>query len=210
MSLGGSSDLWIVEGILGRGNIFRIMIAIFYGQIDGEKVEAVTDFIFLGFKVTADSNCSHEIKRCLFLGRKVMTSPRQHIKKQRHHFADKSPYSQCYGFSSNYVWIWDWGHKEGWAPKNWCLQIVVLEKTLESPSDCKEIKSVDLNGNQPWIFIRRTDAKAKAPVLWPPNAQSWLTGGDPDAGEDWCWREKWVAEDEMVTVHHQLSGHESD
>ena len=161
MSLGGSSDLGIVEGILGRGNIFRIMIAIFYGQIDGAKVEAVTDFIFLGFKVTADSNCSHEIKRCLFLGRKVMTSPRQHIKKQRHHFADKSPYSQCYGFSSNYVWMWDWGHKEGWAPKNWCLQIVVLEKTLESPSDCKEINSVDLKWNQPWIFIRRTDAKAK-------------------------------------------------
>ena len=97
---------------------------------------------------------------------------RQWIKKQRHHFADKGPYSQSYGFSSGHVWIWELDHKEGWVPKNWCFQTVVLEKTLESPLDIKEIKPVYPYGKQPWIFIGRTDAETKAPILWPPAGKS--------------------------------------
>ena len=108
-------------------------------QMDGEKVETVTDFIFLGSKINVDGDCSHQIKRCLLLGRKAMTNLRQFIKKQRHHFADQGPYNQSYSFSSSHVWMWELDHKEGWVPKNWCLQIVVLEKTSESPLDCKEI-----------------------------------------------------------------------
>ena len=106
--------------------------------------------------------------------------PRQHIKKQRHHFADKDLHSQSCGFSSSHVWMWDSDHKEGWVLKNWCFQIVVLEKTLESPLNCKEIKLVNPKGNQPWIFIGRTDAEA--PILWPPDVNSWPIGKKP-----WCW-----------------------
>ena len=106
---------------------------------------------------------------------------RQHIKKQRHHFADKSPYSQCYGFSSSHVWMWDLDHKEGRVPKNWCFQAVVLKKTLESPLDCKEIKPVNPKGNKSWIFIGRADAEDETPILWPPDVKSWLTG------KDWYW-----------------------
>jgi len=131
-------------------------------------METVSDFIFLGSKITADSNCSHKIKRCLLLGRKAMINLGNILKKQRHHFADKGPYSQSYVFSSSHVQMWELDHTEGWAPKNWCFLIVVLEKTLESPLDCKEIKPVNPKGDQPWIFIRRTDAEAEAPILWPP------------------------------------------
>ena len=98
-------------------------------------------------------------------------------------------------------------HKEGWEPKNWCFQIVVLEKTLKSPLDSKEIKPVKPKGNQPWIFIGRIDAEAEFPTLWPPDMKSWLTGKDPDAGKDW-WQEKRVTEDEMVGWHHWLNEHE--
>ena len=108
-------------------------------QIDGEKVEPVTDFIFLGSKTTEDSDCSHEIKRDLLLGRKAMKNL-DSLKEQRHHFADKRPYSQSYGFSSSHVWMWELDHKEGWVLKNWCVRIVVLEKILESPLDSLEIK----------------------------------------------------------------------
>ena len=108
-----------------------------------ETMETMTDFIFLGSKITADGNCSHKIKRLLLFGRKrKYDKPRQHIKKQRHHFADKDPSSQSYGFSSNHVWMWELDYKESWVPKNWCSWIV-LEKTLESPLDCKEIKPVN-------------------------------------------------------------------
>ena len=107
--------------------------------------------------------------------------PRHHIKKQRHHFTDKGLYSQGHGFSSSYVGMWELDHKEGWVLKNWCFQIVVLDKTLESPLDCKEIKPVNPKGNQPWIFIGRIDAEAEAPIHWPPDVKSWLTG------KDWCW-----------------------
>ena len=129
-------------------------------EIDRETVETVSDFIFLGSKITADGDCSHEIKRSLLLGRKVMTQPRQHIKKQRHSFANKSLFSQSSGFSSSHVWIWELDHKESWAPKNWCFLTVVLEKTLESPLECKEIQPVHPKVNQSWIFTVRTDAEA--------------------------------------------------
>ena len=137
--------------------------------------------------------------------------PRQQIKKQRHYFASKGLSSQSYCFSSSHIWMWELDHKESWAPKNWCFLTVVLEKTLESPLDCKEIKLVNPKGDQPCIFIRRTDAEAEAPILWPPDAKSWLTGKDPDAGKDWGQQEeKGTTEDKMVGWHRQLKGHESE
>ena len=125
-------------------------------QIDGEKVEAVTDFIFS--RITADHDCNHETKT-LVAWKESYDKSRQHIKKQRHHFANKGLYSQNYGFSSSHVWMWEVDHKEGWALKNWCFWTVVLEKTLGSPSDCK-IKPLNPKGNQLWIFIGRTAAEA--------------------------------------------------
>ena len=129
-------------------------------------------------------------------------------KRQRHYFADKSPSSQNYGFSSSHVWMWELDYKESWAPKNWCFWTVVLEKTLESPLDGKEIQPVIPKGNQPWIFIGRSDAKAETPILWLPDVKNWLIWKDPDAGKDWRWEEKGTTEDEMVGWHHSLNGHE--
>ena len=105
-----------------------------------------------------------------------------HIQKLRHYFAKKGPSSQGYGFSSGPVWMWELDYKESWAQKNWCFWIVVLEKTLESPLDCKEIQPVHPKGDQSWVFIGRTDVEAETPILWPPDSKSWLTGKDPDAG----------------------------
>ena len=122
--------------------------------------------------------------------------------------ADKRPSSRSYGSSSSHVWMWELDHKQGWAPKNWCFITVVLEKTLESPLDCREIKSVHPKGNQSWIFIGRTDAESEAPILWPPDAKNWLIGKDPDAEKDWRQEEKGTTEDEMVGWHHRLDGHE--
>ena len=138
--------------------------------------------------------------------------PRQRIKKQRHHFANKGPYSQSYGFSCSHVRMWELDHKEGWARKNRCCQTVVLEETLESPLDCIEVKPVNSKGNEPWMFTGRTDAAAEAPVLWPPDGKSWLIGKDPDAGKDWSKGAKGEgrAEDEMVGWHHLLNRHESE
>ena len=135
--------------------------------------------------------------------------PRQHIKKQRHYSANKGPPSQSYGFFSSHVWMWELDYKESWAPKNWCFWTVVLEKTLESPLDSKEIQPVHPKGNQSWIFIGRTDAEAEAPILWPPEAKNWLIWKDPDAGKDWRQEEKGTT-DEMVGWHHWLDGHESE
>ena len=132
----------------------------------------------------------------------------QHIKKQTHDFANKGPSSQSYGFSSSHVWTWELDHKESWALKNWCFWTVVLERTLESPLDCKEIKPVNPKGSQSWIFIGRTDAEAEAPILWPPDAKNWLIWKDPDAGKDWGQEEKGTTEDEMVGWHHRLDGYE--
>ena len=128
--------------------------------------------------------------------------PRQYIKKQRHLFAEKDPYDQSYGFSSSHVWMWELDHKEGRVLKNWCFQTVMLEKTLEGPLDCKEIKPVRPKGDQPWTFIVSTDAKAEAPTLWPTDAKSQLIGKDPDAGKDLGQEEKGMAEDEMFGWHH--------
>ena len=144
-------------------------------QIDGEKVETVTDFILLGSKITVDGDCSHEIKRYLFLGRKAMTNLDKSIKKQRHHSADKGPYRQSYGFSSTHEWMWELDHKEGWVLKNWWFSTVVLERrTLEIPLDCKETIPINPKGNQPLIVIGMTDAKAEAAILWPPDVKSQL------------------------------------
>ena len=103
--------------------------------------------------------------------------------------------------------MWELDYKESWVPKNWCFWTVMLEKTLESPLDSKEIQPVHPKGNQSWIFIGRTDVEAEAPILWPPHAKNWLIGKDPDAGKDWRWEEKGMTEDEMVGWHHRLDGH---
>ena len=122
-----------------------------------------------------------------------------------HHFVNKDFYTQSYGLSSSHVRMWELDHKEGWAPKNWCFWTVVLEKTLESPLDCKKIKPVNPKGSQPWIFTGRTDAEAKVSILWTPDVKS--PGKDPDAGK--YWKQKKVAtEDEIVVWHHWLNGHE--
>ena len=138
-----------------------------------ETVETVSEFILGGSKITEDGDCSHEIKRCLLLGRKD-DQPREHIKKQRHYFANKGPSSQGYGFSSSHVWMWELDYKESWAPKNCCFWTVVLEKTLESPLDCKGIQPVHPKENLSWIFIGRTDVEGETPILWPPDVKSWL------------------------------------
>ena len=168
-------------------------------QIEGEKVETVTDFIFLSSKITVDHDCSHKIKRCLFLERKAMINL-DSISKKRHHFADKGPYSQSYGFSSSHVWMWELDYKESWALKNWWFWIMVLKKTLESSVDCKEIKPVHPKRNQSWIFTGKTDSEVKS------DAKNWLIGKDPDAGEDWRREEKWMTEDEMVGWHYRWDG----
>ena len=136
-------------------------------EIDGESVETVTNFIFLGSKITADGDCSHEIKRYLLKD-----------------------------------------YKERWAQKNWYFWTMVLEKTLETPLDCKEIQPVHPKGNQSWIVIGRTDVEAETPILWPPDAKNWLIWKDPDAGKDWRQEERGTTEDEMVEWHHGLNEHE--
>ena len=135
--------------------------------------------------------------------KKSYDKPRQSIKKQRHHFANKGPYSQSYGFSSSHVQMLELDCKEGWAPKNWYFQTLVLEKTLKSPLSCKEIKAVNPKGNQPWIFI----SEAEAPILWAPDANNRLIVKEPDAEKDWG-QEKGATKDEMVGWHHWLNGHE--
>ena len=144
----------------------------------GETMGTVTDFILGGSKITADVDCSHEIQRHLLLERKVVTNLDSILKNSDiRYFADKGPYSQGNGLSSSHVWMWELNHKEGRAPKNWCFWTVVLEKILDNPLGRKEIKPVNLKGNQSWIFIGRTDAEAETPILWPPNLKNW----------PWCW-----------------------
>ena len=111
-------------------------------------------------------------------------------------------------FSSSYVWMWELDYKESWALRNWCFSTVVLEKTLASPLDCKEIQPVNPKGDQSWLCIRRIDAESEAPVLWSPDTKNWLIGKDPDAGKDWRQEEKGMTEDEMVGWHHRLYGYE--
>ena len=130
------------------------------------------------------------------------------MKKQRHYFANKGPSSQSDLFSSSHVWMWKLDYKESWAPKNWCFWTVVLEKTLESPLDCKEIQPVNSKGNQSWIFIGRTDAEPETPIFWLADVKNQLIWKDPDTGKDWRQKEKGKTEDEMVGWHHWIDGHE--
>ena len=171
-------------------------------------METVRLFIFLGSKITADGDCSHEIKRCLLLGRKVMTNLDSILKSRDITLQKNVHLVKSYGFSSNHVWLWVLNSKKSWEPKNWCFWTVVLEKTLENPLECKEIQPVHPKGDQSWIFIGRTDAEVEAPILWPPDVKSWLIGKDPDTGKDWGQEEKGTTEDEMVGWPHQLIGHE--
>ena len=175
-------------------------------QIEGETMETMTDFIFGAPKSLQMVTAAMDLKDTCSL-KKSYDKPRQHIKKQRQYFVDKGPSSQSYGFSSSHVWMWELDYKESWALKNWCFWTVVLEKTLESPLDCKEIQSVHPKGNQSWIFIGRTDAEAETLILWPPDVKNWLIGKDPDAEKDWR-QEKGTTEDEMLRWHHWLNGHE--
>ena len=163
---------------------------------------------FWGSKVTAAGDCSDEMKRFLLLRSKALTNLDSIIKKQRHYFADKGLSTQSYGFSNSLVLMWQLDHKESWVLKKWCFLTMVLEKTLESPLDCKEIKPVNPKRNQSWIFIGRADAEGEAPILWWPNAKNWLIGKDPDAGKHWKKEEKGMTADEILGRHHWLDGHE--
>ena len=169
-------------------------------QIDGETMETVTDFIFLGFKITADSDFSLEIKRCLLCGRKAMTNLESILKSRDITLPTKVHLVKATVFPA-VMWMWELDYKESQAPKNWCFW------TASSPLDCKEIKPINPKENQSWILIGRIDAEADAPVYWPPDMKSWLIGKDPDAGKDWRQEEKGTIEGEMFGWHHQLSGH---
>ena len=160
---------------------------------------------FLGSKITADNDCSHVTKRCSLLGRKAMTNLDSMLKSRDITLLTKVRISQIYGFTSSHVWIWELNHKDGWEPKSCSFWTMVLEKTLESPLDCKEIQPVHPK-DQRWIFTGRTDTEVEAPILWPPDVKSQLIGKDPDAGKDWGQEEKGVTEDEMVGWYYRLSG----
>ena len=168
----------------------------------------VTDFLFLGSKITADGDCSHEVKRHILLGRKAMTKLDSTLKSRDITLPTKVHLVKSYDFSSCHVWVWELDHKESWALKNWCFWTVVLEKTLESPLDCKEIQSVYPKGNKSGIFIGKTDAEAETPVLWPLDGKNWLIWKDLDAEIDCRWEKKGTTEDEIVGWHHRLNGHE--
>ena len=175
-------------------------------QIDGGKMETVTDSILGGSKISADYYCSHEIKKCLLLGRKVMTNLDSILKTRNITLPRKVHLVKAmvfpvvtYGCKSRTI-------KKSWVPKNWCFWTVVLKKTFESPLDCKETQPVHPKGNQSKIFIRKTDAEAETAIHWPPDTKSWLIWKDPDAGKDRGW-EKGKTEDEMVGWHPQFNAH---
>ena len=151
-------------------------------QIDGEIDEKLC---VLGLQNHCRRWLQPRYQKMLAPWKKSYDQPRQHVKKQRYYLANKGPSSPSYSFSTSYVWMWEMNHIEGWEPsQTWCFWTVVLEKTLESPLDSKEIQPVHSKGNQSWIFIERTDAEAETPVLWPPDAKNWFIGKDPDAGKD--------------------------
>ena len=164
--------------------------------------------IFLGSKITADSDCSHEIKRHLLLVIKIMTNLDSILKSRNIALPTQVHLVKAMVFFSSHAWMWEFDCEESWVPKNWCFGTVVLEKTLESPLDCKEIQPVHPKGDQSWVFIGRTDAEAETAILCLPDVKNWLFGKDPDAGKDWRWEEKGATEDEMVGWHHWLNGHE--
>ena len=172
-------------------------------------MERVADFIFLSSKITADGDYSHEIKRHLLLGRKVMTNTDSILKSRDITLPTKSVWSR--------LWFFQWscmdvrvGLWRKLRPKNWCFWTVVLEKTFESPLDCKEIQPVYPKGDQSWVFVGRTDTEAETPIFWPLRAKSWLIGKDPDAGRDWGQEEKGTTEDQMAGWYHRLNGHECE
>ena len=173
-----------------------------------ETVETVRDFIGGGSQITADGDCSHEIKRRLLLGRKVMTNLDSILKNRDITLSAKVHLVKAMVFKIVMYGCESWDYKESWVPKNWCFWTVVLENTLESPLDCKEIQPVHPKGNQCWIFIGRTDAEAETPILWPPDSKHWVIGKEPDAGKYWGQEEKGMTENEMVGWHHRLNGHE--
>ena len=157
-----------------------------------------------GSKITSDGDCSHEIKRCLLLGRKVMTNLDSILKSREITLPTMVHLVKAMVFPV--IWMWEFDYKESWAPKNWCFWTVVLEKTLESPLVCREIQPVHPKGKQSWVFTGRTDAEAETLILWPPDVKKWLIRKDPDAVKDWWQEEKGMTEDEMVGWHHQLDG----
>ena len=168
-----------------------------------------SDRLYFGSsKITADGDCSHEIKRLLLLGRKVMTNLNSIFKSRDITLSTKVRLVKATDFPSDHVWMWELDYKESWVPKHWCFWTVVLEKTLESPLDCKEIQPVHPKGDQSWVFIGRTDVEAETPVVWLLDVKSRLIGKDPDAGKDWGQEEKGMTEDEMAGWHHQLDGRE--
>ena len=163
---------------------------------------------FLGSRITADGDWSHEIKRCLHRGRKAMAKLDSILKSRDVTLPTKVCLVKTMIFPSSHVLMWELNYKESRVPNNWCFWTVVLEKTLESPLDCKEIQPVHSEGDQIWLFFGRNDAKAETLVLWPPHAKTWLIGEDSDAGKDWGQEEKGTTEDEMAGWHHRLNGHE--
>ena len=171
-------------------------------------METVIVLIYLGSKITADGDCSHEIIRHLLLGGKFVTNLDSILKSRDITLPTKIHLAKATVFSSSHVWLWELDYKESWVPKNWRFLTVVLEKTLESLLDSKEIQSVHPKGNQSWIFTGKTDADAQIPILWPHDPNNWLIWKDPDAEKDWRWEKKGMTEDEMVRWYHQLSGHE--
>ena len=175
-------------------------------QIDGETMETVKDFIWGAPKSLQMVTAAMKLKEACSL-EESYDQPRQHIKKQRHYLAKKGLSSQSYGFSSSHVWMWGFDYTESWVLKNWCFWTVVLEKTLESPLDNKEIQPVHPK-DQSWIFTETTDIEAETLILWLPDAKNWLIGKAPYAGKDWRQEEKGTTEDEMVGWHHWLDGHE--
>ena len=156
----------------------------------GEQWKQWQTLFFAAPKSLQMVTAAMKFKKMFAPWKKSYEQPRQHIKKQRHYFADKGPSSHSYGFSSSHVWTWKLDSNESWTPKNWCFWTVMLEKTLGSPLDSKDTKPVNLKGNHSWIFIGRTDAEAESPKLWSPDVKSWLTGKDPDAGKDWRLEKK--------------------
>ena len=171
-------------------------------------METETDFIFLDSKITADGDCSHEIKRRLLLRRKAMTNLDSILKIRDSTLPTQVSLVKGMVFPVVMYGCESWTIKKSWAPKNWCFWTVVLEKTLEIPSDYKKIQPVHPKGNQSWIFIGRTNAKAETPIFWPPDMKNWLIGNDPDARKDWRQEEKGRTADEMVGWHQQLNGQE--
>ena len=175
-------------------------------QIDGKTV---ADFILGGSKIILVGDCSHEIKRHLLLGRKVITNLDNILKSWDITLSTKIHLVKAMVFPVvMYGWIWELNYKESWVQKNWCFWTVVLEKTLESPLDCKEVQPGHPKPDQSWVFIGKTDVEAETPTLWPPDAKGWLIWKDPDSGKDWGQEEEGTTEDEMVGWHHWLNGHE--